>query len=151
MIHRPFRTSPIHDAHRLQPGTFSLALALSCAFLPLLYRFPTLARQLIFGREQSVQPCHPTNNIHRLATSRPGSTLLRRPASQPPETIRSVPPHDSPATPRSQLNTFLVRWVGRNNTDDTWMSKQSLRLDHPSVLDAYFAHLDCSNRRLAAR
>ncbi|SCZ88906.1 BZ3501_MvSof-1269-A2-R1_C46g00235 [Microbotryum saponariae] len=53
--------------------------------------------------------------------------------------------------PRSQLNTFLVRWVGRNNTDDTWMSKQSLRLDHPSVLDAYFAHLDCSNRRLAAR
>ncbi|SCZ88009.1 BZ3501_MvSof-1269-A2-R1_C46g00234 [Microbotryum saponariae] len=26
MIHRPFRTSPIHDAHRLQPGTFSLAL-----------------------------------------------------------------------------------------------------------------------------
>ncbi|SCZ88037.1 BZ3501_MvSof-1269-A2-R1_Chr10-2g02406 [Microbotryum saponariae] len=23
MFHRPFRTSPIHDAHRLQPGTYS--------------------------------------------------------------------------------------------------------------------------------
>ncbi|SDA08332.1 BZ3501_MvSof-1269-A2-R1_Chr8-1g09769 [Microbotryum saponariae] len=47
--------------------------------------------------------------------------------------------------------SFLVRWVGRNNTDDTWMSEQSIRLDHPSVLDAYLARLDRSNRRLAAR
>ncbi|SDA03484.1 BZ3500_MvSof-1268-A1-R1_C045g00135 [Microbotryum saponariae] len=47
--------------------------------------------------------------------------------------------------------SFLVRWVGRNDTDDTWMSEQSLRLDHPSVLDAYFVHLDGSNRSLAAR
>ncbi|SDA03656.1 BZ3500_MvSof-1268-A1-R1_C135g00732 [Microbotryum saponariae] len=47
--------------------------------------------------------------------------------------------------------SFLVRWVGRNDTDDTWMSEQSIRLDHPSVLDAYLARLDRSNRRLAAR
>ncbi|SCZ87242.1 BZ3500_MvSof-1268-A1-R1_C150g00790 [Microbotryum saponariae] len=43
--------------------------------------------------------------------------------------------------------SFLVRWVGRNDTDDTWMSEQSIRLDHPSVLDAYLARLDRSNRR----
>ncbi|SCZ99856.1 BZ3500_MvSof-1268-A1-R1_C104g00572 [Microbotryum saponariae] len=47
--------------------------------------------------------------------------------------------------------SFLVRWVGRNDTDDTWMSEQSIHLDHPSVLDAYLARLDRSNRRLAAR
>ncbi|SDA01545.1 BZ3500_MvSof-1268-A1-R1_Chr10-1g02773 [Microbotryum saponariae] len=47
--------------------------------------------------------------------------------------------------------SFLVRWVGRNDTDDTWMSEQSIRLDHPSVLNAYLARLDRSNRRLAAR
>ncbi|SDA03651.1 BZ3500_MvSof-1268-A1-R1_C136g00735 [Microbotryum saponariae] len=52
---------------------------------------------------------------------------------------------------RSGARSFLVRWVGRNDTDDTWMSEQSIRLDHPSVLDAYLARLDRSNRRLAAR
>ncbi|SCV71302.1 BQ2448_2890 [Microbotryum intermedium] len=46
--------------------------------------------------------------------------------------------------------SFLVRWVGRNNTDDTWILEQSLCLNHPSVLNAYLVHLDRSNRRLAA-
>ncbi|SCV71286.1 BQ2448_2884 [Microbotryum intermedium] len=47
--------------------------------------------------------------------------------------------------------SFLVRWVGRNNTNDTWILEQSLCLNHPSVLNAYLVHLDRSNRRLAAR
>ncbi|SCZ87237.1 BZ3500_MvSof-1268-A1-R1_C154g00801 [Microbotryum saponariae] len=30
--------------------------------------------------------------------------------------------------------SFLVRWIGRKDIDDTWMSEQSLRFDHPSLL-----------------
>ncbi|SDA08541.1 BZ3501_MvSof-1269-A2-R1_C30g00070 [Microbotryum saponariae] len=47
--------------------------------------------------------------------------------------------------------SFLVRWIGRKDIDDTWMSEQSLRFDHPSLLDAYLAQLDRSNRRLSSR
>ncbi|SGY27583.1 BQ5605_C127g13345 [Microbotryum silenes-dioicae] len=47
--------------------------------------------------------------------------------------------------------SFLVRWIGRKDIDDTWMSEQSLRFDHPSLLDTYLAQLDRSNRRLSSR
>ncbi|SCV73205.1 BQ2448_7130 [Microbotryum intermedium] len=46
---------------------------------------------------------------------------------------------------------FLVQMVGCNDTDNTWISEQSLCLNHPSGLNVYLACLDCSNRRLAAR
>ncbi|SCZ88001.1 BZ3501_MvSof-1269-A2-R1_Chr10-2g02392 [Microbotryum saponariae] len=48
-------------------------------------------------------------------------------------------------------NSAIPERIVRDRRNARALVQQSIRLDHPSVLDAYLARLDRSNRRLAAR